>query len=125
MSYENKLVSITLEAGSDLSAGQYKAVNVASDEQIDLVAVKGAKVLGILQDKPAAAGRAANVGVEGVSKVLAGAAVAAGVEVIVDATSRVIATDAADQYILGTALTTAAAAGDVIAVKINQYQRSA
>jgi hypothetical protein len=125
MAYDEMVRTITLEAGSDMSAIQYKGVDMASDVQIDVIGTKGEFCLGILQDKPAATGRAASVAIEGVTKVLAGAAVVAGTELIMDATGRVITTDAADQYIIGTALQTAAAAGDIIAMSINKYQRSA
>jgi hypothetical protein len=125
MSNEVNLNKVTMEAGSDLSAAQYKFVSMASDTQVDVVGTKGAVAIGVLLDKPAAAGRAASVAIGGVCKVAAGAAVAAGAEVISDATGRAIATDAADQYILGTAIEAAAAAGNVIAVRLKNYMRSA
>jgi len=124
MSYEESLECVTKEAGSDLSAGQYKCVNVSSDGQVDLVASKGAAIYGVLQDKPAAVGRACQVGINGVTKVLAGAVIAAGAEVICDATGRVITKDATDQHVLGTAEEAAVAAGNIIAVRIKSYQSS-
>lgn len=125
MSFEENLETISVEAGADLSAGQYKVVDVAADGQMDLVTTLGAKAVGILQDKPAAAGRPGCVATGGTSKAVAGAAVTAGTEVTVDATSRVITTSAVDQHILGTALESATAAGNIIAVQLKRYQRSA
>lgn len=125
MSYENNLTAFTFEAGSDLSASQYCFVDVAADGQVDVVSSKGAKAAGVLQDKPSAAGRAGMVGVVGITKVKVGAAVTAGAEVISDADGKAIATDAADQYIQGTALETSTAANQLIAVLIKHYQRSA
>lgn len=125
MSFEENLQTISVEAGGDLSAGQYKIVDVASDGQMDLVTTLGAKAIGVLQDKPAAAGRPGCVAIGGTTKAVCGAAVTRGTEVTVDATSRVITTSAVDQHIIGTALETSTAAGQIIAVRLKQYQRSA
>jgi hypothetical protein len=124
MSYEESLKCISLPASADLSASQYKLVDVASDGEIAIITSKGAKFAGVLQDAPDAVGRVGAVGIDGVTKVRAGAAVTAGANVIGDATARVIATDATDQFVLGLALETATAADDVIAVLIDKFQTS-
>lgn len=84
MSYENSLTCISMPAAGDLSTKQYKVVAVNSDGR---VAVAGAGVfgIGILQDKPAALGRACTVAVAGVSMAMAGDTVAAGARVTADA----------------------------------------
>lgn len=124
MSYKEMLTAISLEAGGDLSANQYTFVDVASDGQVDVVSTAGAKAVGVLQDEPAAAGRVAKVGIEGVSKIKAGAAVTRGVEVVSDASGRAIAKSAADQFVMGTALESATAADQIIAVRLKSYQAS-
>jgi len=121
MSYEENLETITVEAGSDLSAGQYLFVDVASDKQIDVVSTKGAKALGILQDKPAAAGRPGCVAIGGVSKVECGGTIAAGGEVISDDDGAALAKDAVSQFVMGTALE-GGAAGEIIAIRMKAYQ---
>jgi hypothetical protein len=125
MSYTENMDLISVEASADLSASQYKFVDINADGQIAVVATKGAKCVGVLQDKPSAAGRAGAVAVGNVCKVAAGAAVDAGTEVICDTTGRAIAKDAAGQFVMGTARETATAAGDIIAVMITKYQASA
>ena len=124
MSYEETLKTISLEASADLSAAQYKCVDVNTDGQAALVGVKGAKMVGVLQDKPAAQGRVGAVSVEGITKVRIGAAVAKGDEVIADATGRVIPTDAVSQHVLGTALEAGTAVDTVIAVLHKEYKTS-
>lgn len=124
MSYENTLTNVSVEAGSDLSAGQYKFVKIASDGQIDLVASKGAACDGVLQDKPAAAGRPGSVAVGGISKVLLSGTVAAGGEVIAAADGTGVAQDAVSQYIVGAAVE-GGVSGDIIPVKLANYQKPA
>lgn len=121
MSYEEKLESISMEAGSDLSAAQYLFVDLAADGQIDVVSTKGAKALGILQDKPAATGRAGCVGIGGISKVECGGTIAAGAEVISDDDGAALAKDAVSQFVMGTALQ-GGAAGEIIAIRMKAYQ---
>jgi len=75
MSY---LDSIPVAAGADLSASQYKAVTMAG-----VIAANGNTAAGILQNKPAATGRDATVGYLGRSRYYAGAAVAAGAQLMV------------------------------------------
>jgi len=77
MSYEQELHRFTRPAAADLSTKQYYGVKIDSSGNIAL-AGEGDIAVGILQNAPAAAGRAANVAFGGVSKVVGGATVAAG-----------------------------------------------
>lgn len=95
MGYENKVECITLIAGADLSSGkQYKFMDLASDGQIDPVGTAGAKAVGVLQNKPAAAGRAATVAVGGVTKIELAATLNAGAEVMSNTAGEAIAVTA-------------------------------
>ena len=114
MALDSNLTCVTLEAGGDLSAGQYRFVELAADAQVDIVASAGGDAVGVLQNDPSAAGRAATVAVMGVSKVVAGATVAAGARLQSDANGAAIAALTGD-IVLGRALT-GGAAGDVIEV---------
>ena len=105
---------ITLEAGANLSAGRYKFIKVASDGQIDL-ATLDATADGVLLDDPFAAGQSAMVGTAGISKVVAGAAVTRGGDVVSDASGRAI-NKGANNNVLGVALDTASAAGEIIRI---------
>jgi hypothetical protein len=79
MAYEDiGKVDITLPASADLSASQYKFVKINTSGEAEVATARGEKVIGVLQNKPSAAGEAATVRVWGVSKVQAAEALAAG-----------------------------------------------
>ena len=106
MATQDNMLCVSLEAGQDLSAKQFYFVSVAADGQIDPTGA-GAIAQGVLQDAPAAAGRAALVAVAGKVKVVCGAAVTRGGPVA--STSTGTATNATTgNIILGTALETGA-----------------
>jgi len=113
MAVDNKLETISLEAGQDLSTFQYRFVALASDGQIDPVGTAGAKAIGILQDKPSAVGQAGCVAVPGTgfSKVELGATVAQGAEVASDNVGRAV-TAVSGNVILGIC-TIGGAVGDI------------
>lgn len=106
MASQENFTAVTLEAGQDLSTKQYCFMTVAADGQIDPTGA-GLMAQGVLQDQPAAAGRAALVAIEGKVKVVCGAAVTRGGPVA--STSTGTATNATTgNIILGTALETGA-----------------
>jgi len=113
MSYEESLTKISLIADGDQSGNQYKFLK-GDTTGVALQDGAGLACIGVLQNKPTDA-QVAEVGVMGVTKVAAGAAVARWANVQSDATGRAIAAIAAD-FSQGIALEAAAAAGDVIAV---------
>jgi len=115
MAKQEALTNITLEAGGDLSAGQYRFVNVAADGQVDLVASAGTDAIGVLQNDPDAAGVAATVAIMGVSKVVIGTGgLTAGNRVQSDASGEAIAAATGD-VVLGRAIT-GGAAGELASV---------
>jgi hypothetical protein len=120
----------TLEASADLSANRYQFVTVNSSGQV-AVAAAGDPAIGVLQNKPAAAGRSATVRVLGVSKVKAGAALTKGDQVASNASGKAVTATKATvntsdtgvasdpviaSNVLGIALESAAAADEVISV---------
>lgn len=119
MATEQPGFKITLEAGQDLSADQYKLVTLAIDGQVDVTgAARTNRPIGILQNKPDAAGKAAELVISGVSKAIAGEAIEEGE--LVSASSavagRVDDADTATDVIIGMALTPAAVAGTIISI---------
>lgn len=72
MAYESNLQLKSFEAGQTFASKQYYCVNLASDGQVD-PAGNGARVDGVIQDAPTAAGRAAAVAIGGITKVNASA----------------------------------------------------
>lgn len=121
MAYEVPSLMITVEAGSDLSSDQFKIVALASDGQIDVVTTTSTlPVLGVLQNKPSAAGKAAEVMTSGVSKMIAGETIAPGEFVCPSSVTagRVDDADTATDRIIGTALT-GGDAGELISVLLH------
>jgi hypothetical protein len=101
---EESRTNISLEAGSDLSSSQHLFVAVASDGQVDVVGAAGAKADGILQNKPAAAGRAAVVTIGGVTNITLGDTVAAGASVASDGNGKAVTASTSTHKIMGTLL---------------------
>ena len=106
---------LAVKAGADLSAAQYKAVKFDVNGNI-VLAGAGEDALGILQDDPAN-GQVGTVKVYGVSKAIAGAAVARGAQVTPDAQGRVVAA-AMGNTVIGKTLAAATGANEVIPVLV-------
>lgn len=106
MSYEEKLVSISLDADASLgiytgvpgqpgsavpnSGMQYRMVKVTGAHQAGLATAAGDPVLGVMQNKPQKPGAAATVATQGVTNVVAGAAIPAGSSLVSDANGRAV-----------------------------------
>jgi hypothetical protein len=118
MAYEGTLRTIPgVVASADLSTKQFYFVNVsATGAAVNTTA--GGMVDGVLQNKPDALNKAATVAFSGVSKVVAGAAIAKGARVASSAAGKAV-TGVATNIGVGTALEAAAADGDLIAVLLD------
>lgn len=97
---------VSLSAGADLSAAQYKAVAVGGT-----IAATSTAAIGLLQNKPAASGRSASVAYAGRLKAYAGAAISAGANLMVTTSGFVITSTSAGNSV-GKALA-AANSGDL------------
>lgn len=106
----------TLEAAADLN-DRYRFVTANTSGGVVLVTTAGGKAVGVLQS-PTPNTRAAEIMVDGVSKVEAGAAIVSIGPVTSDGEGRVIIA-AAGNTINGIALETADAAGEIIAVLLS------
>lgn len=118
MSYEIPGFKLgTLKASADLSAKQYHFVSISGTGTVNSTGA-GLGAVGVVQNKPAS-GEAAEIDCDGVTKVVAGAAITPGTEarVMSDANGAAI-TATATNKVLGVALEAATAAGQVIAVKL-------
>jgi hypothetical protein len=105
------------QAAVDLSANQFYVVTISGARQVNLQTTAGAAAYGILQNKPGP-NQAADVGILGVSKAAAGAAVAAGAALQVDGTGRLITLTGTNRRV-ATAIEAATAAGQLITVALN------
>jgi hypothetical protein len=80
--YEADLVTQSFAADCDLSTKQYYAVKMSTTETIILASdASDTAFLGVLQDKPDAAGKGCGVALGGITKAVGGAVIAAGVRV--------------------------------------------
>lgn len=102
MAYEDRLYTHSYLAASDLSSDQYKAVKLNTSNRLAL-AGEGDKAIGILQDKPAAAGRAGCVAVLGRTKALAGGNITIGDRVAPNASGLLVSVGSGDDWSMGVA----------------------
>ena len=115
MSTMEALQTISLDAAADLSAKQYTLVKVSGDNGIAANVLATTLSIGILQNEPPS-GSPGTVAIAGISKAIAGAAVAAGAQVMSDTTGRVITATGSGAYVVGVALEACNNANEVIRV---------
>lgn len=108
----------TMIAGVDLSAQQYRFLRRDAAGQALVALAGGLNHAGILQNAPIL-GRAATVGTNGRSKVVAGAAITLPANLTSDATGRAVAIAAGTDRILGSAVGGATAAGQIIEIDLD------
>lgn len=130
MSYEESLKSISLDADASLgiftgvpgqpgsavpnTGKQFCLVKLTGAHQVGLAVAGSDDVVGVLQNKPQGPGHAATVGFHGVTNVFSGAAIAAGDELVADATGRAVPGAAGGSGRRLLAVGIAAAAGELI-----------
>lgn len=115
----NESATVTFKAKAELKGNQGLALAL-NEGKLELPAA-GANVLGLslFTNDDAKAGDSLTVQVKDIGKWIAGGAVAAGDELAVDATGKAVKA-AEDQFIVGIALSAAAAAGTVISVQLTK-----
>lgn len=120
MATEQKLFTVSINANADLSAKQYYILALSNSSGEARVAVAGVDdyLVGVLQNVPAAAGRAAEVAVAGISKVVLGGSVTAGDKITADSAGKGITNGSGDAYTIGKALASGSS-GDIIPVLLN------
>ncbi len=118
MAVEKGLNPFTWEASASLATKQFYLVNQASDGQIQVVTTRGDFCMGVLQNDPAAEGRAANVQTLGgtITKVVASSTaattVAVGDKLIASVVGRAVkGATGGTAYIVGRAMEAIATTG--------------
>jgi hypothetical protein len=109
--------TLSLIAGADLSARQWRFVKANSSGKVVSCDSTGEQAIGVNCGNPDAADKACPVQVGGIAKVDAGAAITAGDKVMTDTVGRAIAHTGTNN-VLGVALETASNAGERISVLI-------
>jgi len=105
-----------LKASADLSAYQHYGVKISTTD-FTVEPATAAAVDGILQNKPAAEGRACQVRISGVSKVELGGTVVAADKATTDSNGKLIATTTNNDRIVGTFLE-AGDSGDTVTMLV-------
>lgn len=111
----------SLQAAADLSDWQFRFVKLDANGQVAKVTANTDQPYGILQDKPAAQGRAAYVMINGISKLVGAANLAKGDFIGTDATGRgeAVAFATANRSIVGTCRTDNSVANGLISVRFD------
>jgi hypothetical protein len=119
---ETPLFKLSREAAADLSTKQFTFVKLDSNGKAAAVAGTTDVPVGILQNDPSAAGRAAEIMVSGVSEIIAGGALTAGNQVSTDASGRAVAVTAGTdttRYVVGHVLIGCSNSGERATVLFN------
>jgi hypothetical protein len=101
-------------AAADLSAKQFYAVKITGPRAVNLASTGGEAIYGILQNNPIS-GLAADVGIDGVTKAVIGAAVTAGDFLMTDTSGRLITSTGSNHRVAQT-LETGSTAGQLVTV---------
>jgi hypothetical protein len=113
MATTQALIEISLKAAADLSTKQFYFVEATAADTVNACNAITDLAIGVLTNKPSAAGQAASVAIGGIAKVVAGAAISAGAKVAPMASGKA-QTAASTQFPRGVALEAAGADGDII-----------
>lgn len=113
---------VSIPAGADLSTKQYRFVDLSSGK-LAVVSSAGGDAIGVLSDKPDAAGVPGRVVVAGITKVVLGATVAVDAYVQSDANAAAITASSGD-YVLGRALE-GGDAGEIISILLLSHHLNA
>jgi len=118
------LQTLTLEAAGDLSLHQFTAMRISAANKCNVASLAtNSAIVGVLQNKPKS-GEYATVACFGKSKMLAGAAFSAGAVLTVNSSGRAIGVTSGNlEIVVGQALDTAGADGDVITVLLRPTAR--
>lgn len=122
MAVQNQQIVVPLKAAGDLSAKQFYFVKLSAAHTVDVCSGATDKPIGVLQNKPSAAGQEAEVCVYGWTKVSSNGSVAAGDLIGTSADgqgdTKAAGTDTTE-YICGQALSAGTTAGDIFEALID------
>jgi len=113
----------TFKAAADLSAKQYFMVKYSAADTVALCSAAADRAIGVLMNKPAVAGQAADVRILGIAPVVSdgsGTAIAVGDYVGPSSAGKAIKKSTADNSVAGMALDASSADGTVIRVLLFQ-----
>lgn len=118
MATENALQTRSYPASGDLSASQYCFMKITGG-QLAVASAGGGNAVGVLQNKPNAAGRAGSIGYSGTSKVLCGGTFSAGDRITCDGSGKAVGLISGDASGCGTAMSDGAS-GKIASVLLDR-----
>ena len=123
MAYEinNYSLKITLVAGADLSAAQYKFVEIGAGGVVTVCNGATDRPIGVLQNAPLS-GQEAEVVVAGGTKVVSSGNIAIGSAIGTDASGKAVALTAGTdttKFVVGTVILPASADGEILTAVVN------
>lgn len=119
MAVTRKLVSVTLPAAGDLSTNQFRGVYIDNNGRVAVNTGTATPFIGILMNKPGAIDEGAEVAIRGsIVKMEAGAAINERDAVSGVAGGRGSATTDDLEYVVGRAVTPAAASADLFEIEV-------
>lgn len=113
MAVEQDGIDVTFPAAGDLSSHQFKLMVVEDDGQVNIGVGNGSTFIGVLQNKPAAANRAAVVRISGISKVTPQDAINERDRLTSNANGFADATTTAAHHVAGIAVTASAGSAQI------------
>jgi len=102
--FNSDLRTLTLPASGDLSASQFLLVSENTSGQAVVATTRGQRVIGPLQNDPAASGRSGSVGYSGISQVECGGSFDPNDELTTDASGKAIKATLPEDVVWGTAV---------------------
>lgn len=95
-------------------SAQFLGVFISASRVVTIQTTGGGQIYGVLQNTPTALNDAADIGILGITKMVAGASITAGAELMMDSSARFITwTAGAANFKVGMALETIAAANGI------------
>lgn len=118
MASELSVLKTTMKANDDMSSDQFKFVKINGSNTADTCDGATDIPIGVLGNKPAAAGVPAEISLGPIVKVQADAAITAGALVGTSADGQAVTKSTADDHVFGVALETVANAGEIVSVLV-------
>jgi len=117
-------LKFSFKAAADLSTYQFHGMYISAADTVNLSG-SNAICIGILQNKPDAAGKGASVAIVGVSQMVvdgSGTPITAGCSLVTDASGHGVITTTDTHNVAAIALAASTAADDVIPVLVKQHK---
>lgn len=121
MAYEQDNLDVPCKAAGAVGKFYFVELSTSAADTVDECNAATDRAHGVSQKSASAAGESLGVRIQGITKVVAGAAISLGAEVGTTAAGKAITKSAAGQRVRGIALEAAGADGDIISILLVDY----